>query len=61
VYIYGSVANIWSRQSKILAADGGAGDYFGNGVSIYGTTAMIGAPCDDDKATNSGIRLHERF
>jgi hypothetical protein len=55
VYIYGSVGNIWSRQSKLLAADGAASDIFGVLVSIYDTTAMIGASGDDDKATDAGI------
>ncbi len=55
VYVYGAVGNIWSRQSKILAADGAASDLFGFSVSIYGTTAMIGAFGDDDKATDAGI------
>jgi hypothetical protein len=42
VYVYESVGNIWSRQCKLLAADGAGSDYFGASVSIYGTTAMIG-------------------
>jgi hypothetical protein len=49
------VGNIWSRQSKILAADGAAGDNFGISVSVYGTKAMIGAWYDDDKTTDAGI------
>ncbi len=53
--MYGSVENIWSRQSKILAADGAGGDWFGSSVSIYSTTAVIGANNDDDKATDAGI------
>jgi hypothetical protein len=55
VYIFGSVGNIWSRQSKILATDGVADDRFGYRVSIFGTTAIIGAYWDDDKATDAGI------
>jgi hypothetical protein len=55
VYVYGSVGNIWSRQSKLLAADGAGSDYFGASVSIYGTTAMIGAHGDDDKAAEGGM------
>jgi hypothetical protein len=55
VYVYGSVGSIWSRQSKILAADGAANDWFGSGVSIYGITAMIGSRLDDDKDTDAGI------
>ena len=54
-YVYGSVGNIWSRQSKLLAADGAASDYFGVSVSIYGTTAIIGAHYDDDKAVDAGM------
>jgi hypothetical protein len=55
VYVYGSVGNLWSRQSKILAADGAAEDHFGISVSVYGTIAMIGPYFDDDKATDAGI------
>ncbi len=53
--MYGSIGNIWSRQSKILAPDGTASDRFGVGVSVYDATAMIGAWYDDDKATDAGI------
>jgi hypothetical protein len=55
VYVYGSVGSTWSRQSKILAADGAAYDNFGISISVYDTIAMIGAYNDDDKATNAGI------
>jgi hypothetical protein len=54
VYVYGSVGNIWSRQSKILAKDGAGSDIFGYSVSIYGTTAMFGAYGDDDKTADAG-------
>jgi hypothetical protein len=50
VYVYGSVGNRLSSQSKLLAADGAGSDIFGIRVSIYGTNAMIGASNDDDKA-----------
>jgi hypothetical protein len=43
VYIYGATGNVWSRQSKLLAPDGVANDWFGIGVSIYGTSALFGA------------------
>jgi hypothetical protein len=48
------VNGAFSRSSKILADDGAASDLFGH-VSIFGTTAMIGAHGDDDKATDAGI------
>ncbi len=55
VYVYASLGNIWSRQSKILTPDGAAGDQFGVSTSVYGTAAMTGAWQDDDKATDAGI------
>jgi hypothetical protein len=55
VYTYLSVGNVWSCQSKILAADGAATDLFGATVDIYGTLALIGAFYDDDKAADAGI------
>jgi hypothetical protein len=30
---------------------------FGAGVSLYGTTAAIGAHLDEDKGTNSGMNI----
>jgi hypothetical protein len=60
--VYGSVGNIWSHQSKLLAPDGAVEDRFGVRVSIYGTTAMIGAHSDDDKAADAGILvIHSRI
>jgi hypothetical protein len=55
------VGNIWSRQSKILAADGAASDYFGVTVSLYDTPSMIGAYSDDDKATDAGMNENIYF
>jgi hypothetical protein len=46
------VGNIWSHQSKILAADGAAYDEFGVDASLFGTTTMIGA---FEEATGAGI------
>jgi hypothetical protein len=49
-----SVSNLWSRRSKLFAADGATGDFFGTSVAIYGTSCMIGARLDDDLGLNSG-------
>jgi hypothetical protein len=54
VYVYSSVGSVWSRQSKILAADGSSNDQFGRAVNLYLTTAMMSADCDDDKTTDAG-------
>jgi hypothetical protein len=55
VYIYGSVSNIWSHQYKLLAVDGATTDAFGRSVSMYGTTAIIGAHLDDDQVVDGGM------
>jgi hypothetical protein len=44
----------YSRQGKILAADGAANDEFGRSVSLYTSSAIIGASWDDDKGSNAG-------
>jgi hypothetical protein len=38
----------WSQKAKIAANDGDARDEFGNAVAVSGTTAVIGAPNDED-------------
>jgi hypothetical protein len=59
LYIFGSVGNIWSRQSILLAPDGAGYDCFGVSVGIYDTTAIIGTWYDDDRATDAGINQYE--
>ncbi len=54
VYFYTQMGSSWSRQGKILAADGAADDYFGRSVSLYTSSALIGAIYDDDKASDAG-------
>ena len=55
-YIYVRSGTNWTYQTKLLASDGQASDYFGYSVAISGdgNTAIIGAYGDDDKATNAG-------
>jgi hypothetical protein len=45
---------IWGLRSKLLAADGAAGDNFGWSVAASGDTAVIGAFNDDDNGSGSG-------
>ncbi len=42
------------QQAELRAADPGTGDTFGTSVSIDGDTAIVGAPYDNDKGSNSG-------
>jgi hypothetical protein len=44
----------WEQQAKLTAADGAAGDYFGQSVAVDGDTAVIGAYGDDDNDSFSG-------
>ncbi len=37
----------WSRQTRLVAADGEAGDQFGGAIAVHGDTAAIGAFLDD--------------
>ncbi|MDE0506987.1 MAG: hypothetical protein OXI86_23155 [Candidatus Poribacteria bacterium] len=53
-YIFARSGKNWKQQGKLIAGDGAAGDAFGFAVSIHGTTAVVGAPKDDDDGSNSG-------
>ena len=53
-YIYAFNAPHWKQEVKLTAADAGQRDAFGYVVSVDGTTAVVGAPEDDDAGNNSG-------
>ncbi len=38
---------VWTQESKLVATDGAAEDYFGWSVCLFANQAMIGAPYDD--------------
>ena len=44
----------WTQKEKLLASDGEASGIFGNSVSVYNSTAVIGAAYHDDNGPNSG-------
>ncbi|MHC5008269.1 MAG: hypothetical protein ACYTGF_13025, partial [Planctomycetota bacterium] len=44
----------WTQEAKLVAPDGQAEDFFGASVAIAGAWALVGAPFDDDRGTNSG-------
>jgi hypothetical protein len=57
MYVFLRMASVWSQSAKITANDGAAGDQFGTSVVLTegpSTTAMAGAPKDDDMGTDSG-------
>jgi len=53
-YVFIRTGTTWTLQQKLLASDGTTDDVFGASVSLYGDTALIGAPLDDDNGANSG-------
>jgi hypothetical protein len=53
-YIFTRSGAAWAQQAKLTAADGAAGDRFGESIALSGDIAIIGAYLDDDQGSNSG-------
>lgn len=47
-------AGNWGEITKITASDAADSDLFGNSVAISGSTAVVGAPFNDDDGSDSG-------
>jgi hypothetical protein len=47
-------AGRWFQQTKLVASDRTAGDFFGQAVALSGSFAVVGAPLDDDRGSSSG-------
>jgi hypothetical protein len=55
VFVRDPDVNSWDRQQKLTAADANPGDEFGYSVSVFGNTAIIGAPqADSSGALTAG-------
>jgi len=52
-YVFTRSGTNWTQQARLTASDGAAGDYFGK-IALNGDTALVGAPRDDDRGTDSG-------
>jgi len=50
----GSLVDVWSQQSKLMASDKQAEDFFGFSVSISGDYAIVGAFLEDAGGTDAG-------
>ena len=46
--------DFWVQEAKLLPADAGREDHFGNSVSIDGDRVIVGALFDDDTGEHSG-------
>lgn len=53
-YVFRYSGSAWSQETKLLAADGGEYDHFGQAVAVSGDVAVIGSPEDDDGGSNAG-------
>ena len=42
-----STAGVWTQETKLVANDGVAADYFGYAVSLFSNQCIVGAPVDD--------------
>ncbi|MGI8788129.1 MAG: carboxypeptidase regulatory-like domain-containing protein [Pyrinomonadaceae bacterium] len=56
VYVFVRSGTTWTQQSRLIAADGSAGDQFGKSVAISGNTVVVGALyySYDGSKTNQG-------
>jgi hypothetical protein len=53
-YVHRWNGTTWSEQQKLVAADGGAFDFFGSAVAISTAVAIVSSPYDDDKGADAG-------
>jgi len=53
-YLFAYDGSAWNQETKILPSDGEEDDTFGNRVSIWGDTTLVGARSDDDNGHDSG-------
>lgn len=54
VFRRSSQDGLWSQVAKLTADDADASDEFGLAVALAGTTAIVGAPFDDDSGNAGG-------
>ncbi len=54
VYVFTRSGGMWTEQAKLTASDGAPSDVFGYSLALFGDTALIGAPVDDDNGIGSG-------
>jgi len=48
-------------ESKLLASDGAANDYFAKSVAVSGHVALIGAPQEDENGDGAGAAYVYRW
>ena len=53
-YVFARSGTAWGQQAKLTASDAAATDQLGYRVSLSGDTAVVVAPGDDDRGSDSG-------
>ena len=53
-YVFARTGTVWSEDLKLFASDGAKGDFYGEAVSVFQNTVLVGAPRDDDAGSSSG-------
>jgi hypothetical protein len=54
VYVFNTATGQWVLQQTLVGSGTAAGDQFGHAVAVDQNYAVVGAPFDDDKGTNTG-------
>jgi hypothetical protein len=54
VYIFSRNAGVWTEDQKLIASDHDDFDYFGQSLSLFVDTIVVGAPGNDDGGSSSG-------
>ena len=60
-YLFGFDGRDWAEEQEFVASDAEASDRFGSSVSVYGASAIVGAPLNDDDGVSSGSAYAFRF
>ena len=53
-YVFVRSGSDWSEQAKLVASDAALGDWFGNSVSIFEDSILVGAWSNDDPESAAG-------
>ncbi len=60
-YVFRYIGSMWTQSQVLRAPDGGSLDFFGTSLDVSGNVAVIGAPMEDELATNSGSAYVYRY
>jgi hypothetical protein len=58
-YVFLRSGTTWSQQAYLKASQVSAVDYFGNSVSVYGDTVVVGAPYEDSSTAGVNPTANE--